>query len=760
MKNRTQVKQLLIIHADEDAADVQKLEKVLLPWTANGRLNIWRQDQALPGHDKAAAYQMALEQADLVAVWVSPAIWEKQQDLNTLEQFFLGVKPGQTTLCPILGRQTAAWETHDIFSGFTQNVLPANRQPMPTQEKDRQDAWLSGVASGLLERLGLVTPRQHRLVALWSRLGLGERISIGLAAISIFITLIYGAFQLYLAYPSYQADKNQLELTGAPTRPIDDGAFPKTFVKDSLYVLITRFEDDKNLHDTKCYGTGIEWHINQLVRDKRLPIRTSYRDDLSPNTDFQAESYRKQSRADLIIWGKLRNAGADCRSDGFCLQFTPSDTLIKFAGGFLEKPELDSFQRDKSNEDLQMGLVSMGEESFDQWLMGMSNLKIGARKPEFYVIEDSWPVAKQAEAYRIRGEVWLSVGLYEKAMADFKKVAAIAPQSSDAYRQLGSSQINLKNYLAAIPYLDTALIYDPSNINLYFLRGRAKLLAFKRDAAIADFDKALALDPNNINSLVQRAGIYKEMGFFEKAIQLYDQAIAANPKRSDLWIKRAYCNAYLRSYSTAIQDCERGIQISDAPNLHIAKAEIHRRQGAIKKSLAEIALVKKMGKQNDELYAITAGIYKKQKKFSDALVQIDSAILLNKYNFDNYYLRALIYSDLGRNDKAIADFNKALELINRPDPAILAMRGATKADMGLYKDAIADCNMAMYLSPGHPAVYHTRAYCYRLQGRYDLALLDLFQEFRLAPTRFWYIIFVPLGLYALWRYYKFRKRKV
>ncbi|MBC7776706.1 MAG: hypothetical protein H7246_14830, partial [Phycisphaerae bacterium] len=115
--------------------------------------------------------------------------------------------------------------------------------------------------------------------------------------------------------------------------PTNPGPFPDKFDSTTLYILITRFEDYANVNETECYGRGIESRVDVLKNQRNLPVRIHYVDSESPNQSDEAASLRDRYHADLIVFGKLRNAGTNCQSDGFCLKFIPSDTLIHYAGG-------------------------------------------------------------------------------------------------------------------------------------------------------------------------------------------------------------------------------------------------------------------------------------------------------------------------------------------------------------------------------------------------------------------------------------------
>src|SRR4030042_6325994 len=75
----------------------------------------------------------------------------------------------------------------------------------------------------------------------------------------------------------------------------------------------------------------------------------------------------------------------------------------------------------------------------------------------------------------------------------------------------------------------------------------------------------------------------------------------------------------------------------------------------------------------------------------------------------------------GRDDEAIAEFNKAIEL--DPELAIAySNRGAAYIGKGDFDKALADCDMAIALDPLLAAAYNNRARAYHEKGELDKAL--------------------------------------
>lgn len=216
--------------------------------------------------------------------------------------------------------------------------------------------------------------------------------------------------------------KTQME---QETQKKDKPFFPAKFDSTKLYVLVTRFEADESAIETECYGQSIVSRIEEVSDERHLPIIPRYLKSASPLLSEDAEVIRSFHHADLIIWGKIDDADANCTAGGFCMKFIPSDTLLHYTGMKIKKQVKNSYQDSISNRKIEQGLIKMGDDFFDDWLVEMSNLKIGKKRPALFYIDPNWGLDKRHEAYLTRGSIWYSLQDYKKAFEDFKEAISI-----------------------------------------------------------------------------------------------------------------------------------------------------------------------------------------------------------------------------------------------------------------------------------------------------------------------------------------------
>jgi tetratricopeptide (TPR) repeat protein len=98
-----------------------------------------------------------------------------------------------------------------------------------------------------------------------------------------------------------------------------------------------------------------------------------------------------------------------------------------------------------------------------------------------------------------------------------------------------------------------------------------------------------------------------------------------------------------------------------------------------------------------------------------------------------YWNRGLAYHYLGKFDKAIADFDKAIRL-DPKDAEAYAYRGVVRLGRKQFDRAVADLSEAIRLKPKDPGYWYKRAEAHLLAGRIDAGRADLDECIRLAPT--------------------------
>lgn len=114
--------------------------------------------------------------------------------------------------------------------------------------------------------------------------------------------------------------------------------------------------------------------------------------------------------------------------------------------------------------------------------------------------------------------------------------------------------------------------------------------------------------------------------------------------------------------------------------------------------------------------------YWKLKRYMQAIVDLDESISLNPRDATSFYNRAEVHRARGDNERAIADYSKAMAMKSFSHP--YNGRGNSYRNLGRYDQAIADYNAAIRISPGAAVIYANRGDTYVLMKQYDKAIAD------------------------------------
>src|ERR1700690_2170341 len=100
------------------------------------------------------------------------------------------------------------------------------------------------------------------------------------------------------------------------------------------------------------------------------------------------------------------------------------------------------------------------------------------------------------------------------------------------------------------------------------------------------------------------------------------------------------------------------------------------------------------------------------------------------FTFSN---RGVAYYERGEYDRAIQDFEQAIEL-NPKYALAFNNRCAAYHDKGEYDRAIQDCNQALKFNPKYADALFNRGNTYQVKGQYDRAIQNYDQAIKLNPN--------------------------
>ena len=136
--------------------------------------------------------------------------------------------------------------------------------------------------------------------------------------------------------------------------------------------------------------------------------------------------------------------------------------------------------------------------------------------------------------YTLRGEVYMQIGEYQKALDDFNSAVEVDGVNAVAFYDRALLNTRLENYDAALNDINNALAAQsvkPADVlnlrDLYAKRGQLNLWKKNWQGAIADYTNSLARTEGSVSASVyaERAEAYTAMGEYDNAINDYTSAV-------------------------------------------------------------------------------------------------------------------------------------------------------------------------------------------------------------------------------------------
>jgi len=137
--------------------------------------------------------------------------------------------------------------------------------------------------------------------------------------------------------------------------------------------------------------------------------------------------------------------------------------------------------------------------------------------------------------------------------------------------------------------------------------------------------------------------------------------------------------------------------------------------------------------QISEEEALTKGIdYSQQGKYDEAIAEFNKVIETTPNSAAAYYNRGVIYDRRGNLNLAIADYSKCIEI--NPDSAdAYYNRGFAYYKKNKFDLAISDFNNAIKIRPNSPDAYYGRGLVYSKKSNLNQALSDYSKAIQIRP---------------------------
>ena len=201
---------------------------------------------------------------------------------------------------------------------------------------------------------------------------------------------------------------------------------------------------------------------------------------------------------------------------------------------------------------------------------------------------------------------------------------------ADAWWFLGSSLFEQGKYDRLLETMEQAQKVLPDDFRFYLLQGLALTRMDKQEDAVEPLQKAYKLNPKDLNTLSTLALTLDGLHRYQNSDSLYEEGLKLDPKSALL------LNNY--GYSLA----ERGLQLQRA--LEMSKQAV-------------------TAEPNNSAYLDTYGwVFFRLENYNDAAVYIEKSIATGRASAVVHEHLGDVYLKLGRKEKALELWKKAVEL--------------------------------------------------------------------------------------------------
>ena len=256
------------------------------------------------------------------------------------------------------------------------------------------------------------------------------------------------------------------------------------------------------------------------------------------------------------------------------------------------------------------------------------------------------------DPYVARGQVWVGLGEYERAVDDFTTAIELEPRT-EAYSARGDAFAAIGKYIAAMDDYERVIAHQP-DADAYAARGAVYFRLNLFDDALNDLSKATQLDPNHVTSYMMRGNIHLRQGEHEAASEEFTQIIALMADAVDVGLPN-FIDTDIKSklYDFAVQDvgaayCGRGVSKS--------------RTGDTAGALSDFSAAIRIMPEHTSFYLARAAAYAEHGEYAEAMQDLDVAAQLDGQNAETHCMEAWVHFSREEFEEALEDCSRTISL--------------------------------------------------------------------------------------------------
>jgi tetratricopeptide (TPR) repeat protein len=193
------------------------------------------------------------------------------------------------------------------------------------------------------------------------------------------------------------------------------------------------------------------------------------------------------------------------------------------------------------------------------------------------------------------------------------------------------------------------------------------------DRSVSQFDTAIKLDDRSIPAYDARALLYNDIGEYSSASDDAEKAIAISDVDWNAWAIKAVGSLNKYDYYHTILYCDRVLNlVNDWPWIYNIRAKANFEVFELTKAKADSDRALTLDPKFADAYDTRGRIYYQYGELELALADLNECLRLNANLTDAYFFRGLVEKDLKEQDLAISDLKKFISLGNNKSKIYLA----------------------------------------------------------------------------------------
>lgn len=238
-----------------------------------------------------------------------------------------------------------------------------------------------------------------------------------------------------------------------------------------------------------------------------------------------------------------------------------------------------------------------------------------------------------------------------------------APDLARPLTNRGNAYVNLKQWDKAIADYSRGIAIDSMFFKAYYNRGFAYSNMRNWDLAIKDYSKAISLKNDYIVALHARGFAYANIGQWDNSRIDYTRVIALNPNYRDAYLNRGIAFENLKEWDKAIEDYTHTIRLD--PNYSRAyynRGNVFRNLKDWNKAIDDYTSAIKIDPNYVNAYYNRAVAFGNMLQWDKSIADYTSVLKIDPKYKQAYINRGAAYGNLMQWDKAIEDYTSALRI--------------------------------------------------------------------------------------------------